>query len=371
MRIVKYRGTSHGTNEYPFLIDETGLSVLPVTSLTLQHRSSDERISSGIPRLDAMLDGHGFYRGSTILVSGTAGTGKTSMAAHFVDAACARGERCLYFSFEESPGQLIRNMRSIGLDLEKWTNKNVLQFHSSRASVYGLEMHLVAVHKLVDELQPRVVVLDPIGSLGHAGSDRDAAIMLVRLIDFLKVRGITAFLTDLSMAGTAQEATKVQVSSLVDTWLLLRDIELGGERNRAMYVLKSRGMAHSNQLREFLLTDHGVDLQDVYVGPEGVLTGSLRLSQEARERAEATLRRQEAERRKRNREWRREVLEARILAMRKEFEAEEEQSALEASYQAEREQTLAEDREKMALSRKAGEDGNVRGRARKIVRIRK
>ena len=371
LRIVKYRGTSHGTNEYPFLIDESGFSVLPVTSLTLQHRVSDERISSGIPRLDAMLGGHGFYRGSTILVSGTAGTGKTSLAAHFVDAACARGERCLYFSFEESPGQLIRNMRSIGLDLERWTNKNLLQFHSSRASVYGLEMHLVAVHKLVDELRPRVVVLDPIGSLGHAGSDRDAAIMLVRLIDFLKVRGITALLTDLSTAGPVQEATKVQVSSLVDTWLLLRDVELGGERNRAMYVLKSRGMAHSNQLREFLLTHHGIDLKDVYVGPEGVLTGSLRLSQEARERAEATLRQQEAERLERDRNRRREVLEARILAMRKEFEAEEEQSALNASHQTEREQTLAEDREKMALSRKADEDGNVRGRARKIVRMRK
>jgi circadian clock protein KaiC len=371
LRIVKYRGTSHGTNEYPFLIDESGFSVLPVTSLMLQHRATDQRISSGIPRLDAMLDGKGFYRGSTILITGTAGTGKTSLAAHLVDAACARGERCLYFSFEESPGQLIRNMRSIGLDLEKWTSKNLLQFHSSRATVYGLEMHLVAVHRRVDEFEPHMVVIDPIGSLGHVGSDRDAGVMLVRLIDFLKVRGITTVLTDLSTVGPAQEATRMDVSSLVDTWLLLRDLELGGERNRSMYVLKSRGMAHSNQLREFLLTDHGVDLRDVYVGPEGVLTGSLRLSQEAREQAEAALRRHEAESREIDRKRRRESLEARILALRKEFEAEEELSALAASHLEEREQAFAEDREKMALSRKVDGNGNEKVRPRKIARIRK
>ncbi len=271
LRIVKYRGTAHGTNEYPFLIDEDGFSVLPVTSLGLQHQVSDERISSGIPRLDTMLGGEGFYRGTTILVSGTAGTGKTSLAAHFVDAACRRGEQCLYFSFEESQGQLIRNMGSIGLNLEQWSKKDLLQFHSSRATFYGLEMHLAIIHKIVNRFQPQVVVLDPIGSLIQAGNERDAHTMLIRLIDFLKQREVTAFLTNLTSGGEALEKTDVEISSLVDTWLFVRDIELDGERNRALYVLKSRGMAHSNQLREFLLTERGVDLQDVYLGPEGVL----------------------------------------------------------------------------------------------------
>src|SRR3984893_12050960 len=265
LRIVKYRGTAHGTNEYPFLIDEDGFSVLPVTSLGLQHQVSEERISSGVPRLDTMLGGEGFYRGTTVLVSGTAGTGKTSLSAHFVDAACRRGERCLYFSFEESPGQIVRNMRSIGLDLGQWKKKALLRFHSTRATFYGLEMHLAIIHKIVQEFQPRVVVIDPVGSLIQAGNRRDAHIMLIRLIDFLKQKGITAFLTNLTSGGSALERTDVEISSIVDTWLFTRDIELGGERNRALYVLKSRGMAHSNQLREFLLTPNGVDLLDVYV----------------------------------------------------------------------------------------------------------
>jgi circadian clock protein KaiC len=371
LRIVKYRGSSHGTNEYPFLIDEKGFSVLPVTSLGLQHRVNDERISSGIPRLDTMLDGKGFYRGSTILVSGTAGTGKTSLAAHFVDAACNRGERCLYVSFEESQGQLIRNMRSIGLDLEKWTNKKLLSFHSSRASVFGLEMHLVNIHKLVQEFEPEVVVLDPVGSLAQAGDDHDANTMLVRLMDFLKLRGITAFLTNLTTAGDAQEATKVDISSLVDTWLLVRDIELAGERNRAMYVLKSRGMAHSNQLREFHLTDQGVELMDVYVGPEGVLTGSSRLSQEAREKAATLVRQQEAQRKERDFEIKREALEARILALRKEFEAEQAQLAISASEDVSREKVLVQGRVDMARSRRADDNGNQPARSRKILRNRK
>ena len=227
------------------------------------------------------------------------GTGKTSMAAHFVDAACRRGERCLYFSFEESPGQMVRNMRSIGLNLDQWTRKNLLQFHSSRATFYGLEMHLAIIHKMVQEFQPKVVVIDPVGSLIQAGNRRDAHTMLIRLIDFLKQRGVTAFLTNLTSAGDALEKTDVEISSIVDTWLFVRDIELNGERNRALYVLKSRGMAHSNQLREFLLTPRGVDLLDVYVGPEGVLTGSSRLSQEARENAALLARQQEAERKDR------------------------------------------------------------------------
>ena len=365
LRIVKYRGTAHGTNEYPFLIDEGGFSVLPVTSLGLHHEVSEERISSGIPRLDTMLGGEGFYRGTTILVSGTAGTGKTSLAAHFVNAACSRGERCLYFSFEESPGQLIRNMRSIGLNLEQWAKKNLLQFHSSRATLFGLEMHLAIIHKIVNKFEPKVVVLDPVGSLIQAGNRRDAHTMLIRLIDFLKQRGITAFLTSLTSAGDALERTDVEVSSIVDTWLLTRDIELAGERNRALYVLKSRGMAHSNQLREFLLTPHGVDLLNVYVGPEGVLTGSSRLSQEAREKATALMRQQEAERRERDRIRRREALEARIDALRKEFEIEEEEANRSGSQEASREKVIAQDREAIARSRHADAgDGSSRSRKR-------
>jgi len=353
LRIVKYRGTAHGINEYPFLIDEDGFSVLPVTSLGLQHEVSDERISSGVPRLDTMLGGEGFYRGTTILVSGTAGTGKTSLAAHFVDAACRRGERCLYFSFEESPGQLMRNMRSIGLNLEQWSKKNLLRFHSSRATFYGLEMHLAVIHRVVENFQPKIVVVDPVGSLIQAGNMRDAHTMLIRLIDFLKQRGVTAFLTNLSSGGEALERTNVEISSIVDTWLFTRDIELNGERNRALYVLKSRGMAHSNQLREFLLTPKGVDLLDVYVGPEGVLTGSSRLSQETREKAAALVRQQEADRRERERARKREALEARIAALRKEFEVEEHEAETSEDQNAVREELMASDREAMARSRKA------------------
>ncbi len=353
LRIVKYRGTAHGTNEYPFLIDEDGFSVLPVTSLGLQHEVSAERISTGVARLDAMLSGKGFYRGTTILVSGTAGTGKTSLAASFVDAACRRGERCLYFSFEESPGQLIRNMRSIGLDLEQWTAKKLLQFHSSRASFYGLEMHLAIIHKTVREFEPEVVVLDPVGSLIQAGNRGDAHTMMIRLIDFLKQRKTTAFLTNLTSGGEALERTDVEISSIVDTWLLTRDIELDGERNRALYVLKSRGMAHSNQLREFLLTPKGVDLLDVYVGPEGVLTGSSRLSQEAREKSAALARRQEAERKNRERLRKREALEARIAALRKEFEVEEAEAEIASVEYGLQEQRIADIREVISRSRQA------------------
>ena len=353
LRVVKYRGTAHGTNEYPFLIDEDGFSVLPVTSLGLQHEVSDERISSGVSRLDTMLGGDGFHRGSTILVSGTAGTGKTSLAASFVDAACRRGERCLYFSFEESPAQIARNMRSIGLNLEQWSKKNLLQFHSSRATFYGLEMHLAIINKIVQDFQPKVVVLDPVGILIQAGNRRDAQTMLIRLIDFLKHRQITAFLTNLTSGGAALERTDVEISSIVDTWLFTRDIELDGERNRALYVLKSRGTAHSNQLREFRLTEHGIDLLDVYVGPEGVLTGSSRSSMEAREQAAALARQQKAERSKRERARKREALEARIVALRKEFESKEDEEEVSGAEGVSREKLILDNRETLARSRQS------------------
>jgi circadian clock protein KaiC len=286
LRIVKYRGTTHGTSEYPFLIDENGISVLPVTSLQLDHEVSDERVSSGIERLDAMLGG-GYYRGSSVLVSGTAGTGKTTLAAAFAQETAKRGERCLYLAFEESPHQLARNMRSIGLDLERYMNKGVLRMHASRPTFHGLEMHLVQIHKMVTEFKPTAVVIDPISNFSSSGSTSDAALMLLRLVDYLKAQQITAFLTHLTSGSNAAEATDVGISSIIDTWLLLRDIELGGERNRGLYVLKSRGMKHSNQIREFVITPEGVQLLDVYVGPEGVLTGSMRTAQEAREQAAA------------------------------------------------------------------------------------
>lgn len=284
IRIVKYRGTTHGTNEYPFLIDEHGISVLPITSLGLQHDASTERVSTGVPGLDEMLGGQGVYRGSTVLITGRAGTGKTSLAAHFVVAACKRGERCLYFSFEESPAQITRNMRSIGLDLTPLVRKGLLRFHAARPSAYGLEMHLVTLHKQVKEFKPAVVVIDPITTFLGTSSTREAEGMLMRLIDFLKFEGITAVFTSLTHGGDAVETSTAAVSSLIDTWLLLRDLESDGERNRGLYVLKSRGMAHSNQIREFLLTDKGVALIDVYRGAGGVLVGSARRSaQEASE----------------------------------------------------------------------------------------
>ena len=353
LRVVKYRGTAHGTNEYPFLIDEKGFSVLPITSLGLQHAVSDERISTGVGRLDTMLGGQGLYRGSTVLISGTAGTGKTSLAAHMVNASGERGEKCLYFSFEESPKQIMRNMRSIGLNLEQWTKKGLLQFSSSRATLHGLEMHLVNIHKQVQDFEPRLVVLDPVSSLQQSGATNDANIMLVRLVDFLKMRGITAIMTNLTHGGDALERTDSDISSIVDTWLFVRDIEIGGERNRAFYVLKSRGMAHSNQLREFLLTDHGIDLMDVYLGPEGVLTGSARLSQEAAATAGALERTQEAERKQRELTRKREALEARIDALRKEFDAEEAELLLITGEENRREETLSSDRTAMAASRGA------------------
>lgn len=358
LRIVKYRGTMHGTNEYPFMIDEDGISVLPITSLSFEHRVSEERISSGVTRLDTMLGGKGFFRGSSVLVTGSAGTGKTSIAAHFVSAACARGEKCLYFGFEESPGQVIRNMRSIGLDLKRWREKGRLEFHALRSTLCGLETHLTTFYKLVRTYKPQVVVFDPVDSLVHAGTLSDTTSMLTRLIDFLKVHQVSALLTNLISGGRAADSSGVDISSLVDTWIILRDVELAGERNRALHILKSRGMAHSNQIREFVLTDKGIDLQDVYLGPEGVLTGSARQSQEARERTASVARRQEIEGRERELARKREALEARIGAMRKEFEAEEVEASRIIGQERTREDEIRKARKEMAIKRKADSQQN-------------
>ena len=269
LRVVKYRGSHHGTNEYPFLIDADGISVLPVSSLALQHDAPLARVSSGVARLDEMLSGQGYYRGSTILVSGTAGTGKTSLAAHFLDAACRRGERCLCFLFEESPHQLVRNMRSIGIDLEPWVAGGLLQFHADRPSRYGLETHLVAMHQVVADFKPAVTVIDPVTNLMTVGTYADVQAMLTRMIDHLKTENITAMLTSLTPGMTDVERTETTISSLMDTWIVLANDDVGGRHRRGLYVLKSRGMAHSNELCEFALTDHGLDMLDAPGGPRG------------------------------------------------------------------------------------------------------
>jgi circadian clock protein KaiC len=352
LRIVKYRGSAHGADEYPFLIDETGLSILPITSLGLDYPVSTECIATGVPKLDAMFDGKGFYRGSTILVSGTAGTGKTSLSATFAEAACRRGERCLFFAFEESPSQIIRNMSSIGIDLSIWVKKGLLKFHSARPSLYGLEMHLVTFHKVIDGFNPQVFVVDPISNLSAAGTEAEVKSILTRLIDHLKMKKITTFLTDLTHFGGSLEHTSEEISSLIDTWLLLRDIELNGERNRGLYILKSRGMAHSNQIQEFLLTNKGIDLIDIYTGSGEVLTGSARAAQEAREKASELSHRREADRRLREYESKKKALEAKIAALRAKFDAESKEMYLMAGEERKRQAVLAKDRLEMAHLRK-------------------
>ena len=353
LRVVKYRGSLHGTNEYPFLIDEHGIAVLPITSLDLQHTVSDERISTGIPRLDAMLGGEGYYRGSSVLVSGTAGTGKTTLGAQFVNAACGRGERCLFFGFEESLGQITRNMRSVGIDLAPWGQAGLLQYHGTRPTSYGLEMHLVKMHKLIEDFQPRVVVLDPVTSFLSSGTSNEVKGMLTRLIYFLKSCEVTALMTTLSSEVEHLEQTDVHVSSLIDTWLVLRDVESGGERNRGLIILKSRGMAHSNQIREFLLTKNGIELQDVYIGPAGVLAGSARLAQEAYEEAEELQQQYALAEKRCQSERKRKVLEAQIAALQADMAAEEAELQRLATQEELRQTRRQRDRVAMAQRRQA------------------
>ena len=358
LRIVKYRGSSHGTNEFPFLIDEGGISVLPITSLQLQHKASCERISSGVPALDAMLGGPGFYRGSSVLISGTAGVGKTSLSCHAANACCQRGERCLYFAFEESEAQLLRNMRSIGLDLGPWVKKGLLRVHTGRPTMNGLEMHLASIHKQVEAFQPHLVIVDPITNFISAGTLAEASSMLMRLVDYLKSREITALFTNLNHAEAGLEQTDVGISSLIDTWLLLRDIELAGERNRGLHILKSRGMAHSNQIREFLLTDHGVQLTEVYLGPEGVLTGSARLAQEAKEKSTAVERSAEIEMKRRELARRQHALEAQIAVLQLQFQTEAEGMERDIACEQAYVEQLLQGRNEMARSRKADSNGH-------------
>jgi len=352
LRVVKYRGSAHGTNEYPFLIDAQGVSVLPVTSAGLAHAASDEVISTGIPGLNQMLGAGGFYKGTSILVSGTAGTGKTSLAANFIEAVCARGERCLYFAFEESPAQIVRNMRSIGLDLQPRVDAGLLRFEAARPSLFGLEMHLARMYREIEEFAPAAAVLDPISAL--RGETGDVHSMLLRVIDLLKSRGITAFLTNL-LSVEGMDKSDAGMSSLMDTWLSLVQLETNGERNRGIYVLKSRGMNHSNQIREYQLTSQGVKLVDAYLGGSGVLTGSARIAQEMVDAASSLRRTQDNERKQRDIQRKRAALERQIAELRAELESEEEEARKSLQHDEELEKRLQAERRAMAIQR----GGNV------------
>lgn len=351
IRVVKYRGTMHGTNEYPFLIEKEGISIWPVTSVQLEHKASSDRVPTGIERLDTMLGGKGFYRGSSILLSGTAGTGKTSVAATFAESTCRRGEKVLYFSFEESPSQIMRNMATIGLNLSQWTKKELLHFETVRPFHYGLEMHLARTIKAISDFSPSVVIIDPISGLDTSGTPLEVKSAMMRLLDYLKQKGITAMLTDLKSGGALLERADSAISSLVDTWMVLRDLESNGERNRGLHVIKSRGMSHSNQVREFVLSNEGIQLTDVYIGPSGMLTGSARVAQEARERAEHVSIDEEAERQQLALECKRAALEGQIAALRAEFSAEEATLTRSVSMDRQREASAALDKAAMGRSR--------------------
>lgn len=360
LRVIKYRGSQHGTNEYPFLIDEDGISVLPVTSLKLAKEVSSERVSSGIPALDNMLGGRGFFKGSSVLVSGTAGTGKTSIAAYFANETCNHGNRCLYFAFEESPKQIIRNMKSINVDMQKHVDNNLLQFYAARPTLYGLEMHLVAIYKLIKKFKPAAIILDPITNLITVGSVSEVKSMLIRLIDFLQEEQITVMFTALTLNTIISDQTDEGVSSLVDAWLLVRDIEYNGERNRGMYIMKSRGMKHSNQVREFVITDNGLDLVDVFLGPDGVLTGSAREAEKLKEKTGLALKDFAVSRKDKELTRKRMMLESKISSLRAEFESIEDE--LNKIYLEDelKQQIMEKNREEMTRMRAGGESPDGR-----------
>lgn len=314
LRVVKYRGSSHGTNEYPFLIDADGISVLPLTSVGLNAKASNKRVSTGVPGLDKMMGGRGFFDGSTILITGAAGTGKTSLAAHFVRKTCASGRKTLFLAFEESESQLLRNMRSVGVNLAPYVERGRLMISSERSTSVGLEMHLANIHKIIDNFRPHVVVFDQISSFVGLGSESEAKSVLVRLADFLKMKGITAMFTELRSSNEALQESII--SSIVDTWIRLEDVESNGEKNRLIRIVKSRGMAHSNQLREFELRNEGVEIIDPYIGPAGILTGTARFAQQEKERAEEIARSAEMERLRRELESQRSAMDLQIGSLK-------------------------------------------------------
>jgi circadian clock protein KaiC len=365
LRVVKYRGSSHGASEYPFIIGDGGFSVLPLSSINLDHNASTARQTSGIEELDEMLEGKGYYKGSTILISGTAGTGKSSLAANFANAVCASGKRCLYFAFEEGTKQIQRNMLSIGLNLEKWVAQKKLIFHAGRPTEQGLETHLAVISKLIKEHQPDAVILDPITNFEMVGDNFEVKAMLMRLIDFLKQAQVTCLFTSLTNAGKALETTDMAVSSLVDTWLQLRDIESSSERNRGIYVLKSRGMAHSNQIREFIITSAGIKLVDAYVGSAGnLLTGSARVRQEALDREGAAGHDQDERRMLAALDRRRRSVERQIEALKAELADEELEARLVLGEVDVRKKNVEVSRDAMAVSRRVPSNGSGRRSAR-------
>ncbi|MDP4025390.1 circadian clock protein KaiC [Methylobacterium sp. NEAU 140] len=353
LRVVKYRGSAHGTNEYPFLIDEGGISVLPVTSADLNYGVAEGVISSGVAGLDAMLGPGGFYRGTSVLISGEAGTGKTMLSSSLIDAACARGERCLSFVFEESGAQICRNARSIGLDLARHEASGLLRFEAARPTLFGLEMHLARMHRDIDRFRPDVVVIDPLSALRGPTSELQAT--LLRMIDLLKGRGITAVFTSLRQEGVVEAADDLGVSSLMDTWIKLLNVEANGERTRTLYVIKARGMSHSHQVREFLMSGDGIRLVDAYMGPAGVLTGTARLVQEAHERAESLRRRQETERRVRDAARRRAAIERQIAELHAGLDAVADEERLLRDEDALRETALADERDELRARRSRAE----------------
>lgn len=367
LRIVKYRGSLHGTNEYPFLIDEDGISVLPITSSKLDGNVSSLRVPTGIPTLDTMLGGQGFFKGSSILVSGTAGTGKTSIAAGFVNECCSRKERCIFFSFEESPQQIVRNMRSIGMDLQAHIDSGLLKFVASRPTLFGLEMHLVAIHKIIQQFKPTTIVLDPITNLVTMGSISEVKSMLIRLIDFLHAEQITVMFTALTLSTNTSEQTDEGVSSIVDAWILVRDIESNGERNRGMYIMKSRGMKHSNQVREFVINDKGLSLVDVFLGPDGVLVGSAREAQELEEATGVALKTHASSRTEREIERKKLVLESKIASLQEEFESVKDELNKTQIEERLRQEILERNRAEMKRKRldQAGEETAAAGKSRK------
>ena len=322
LQVLKYRGSQHGSNEYPFLIDKDGISVLPLSSVGLNHQVSNDRISSGIARLDTMLGGQGYFRGSSILVTGMAGTGKSTIAAHFAAAACQRGERCLYLAFEEAPQQILRNMRSVNLDLEPYIQKGLLHIQSLRPTVYSLELHLVQIHRWLTTFQPSTMVIDPISNLTLSGTLLQAQSFFMRLIDYLPGQQITLMMTNLIAAGMPLEHTEIGVSSLMDTWLEVRSVESNGERNRLLQLIKSRGMAHSNQVREFRLTDQGIDLLDVYLGQNQVLTGTARAAQESADKQARFQQQQQVARRRRQLEQQQKMIQDQIATLQMQMESE-------------------------------------------------
>jgi len=354
LRIVKYRGSAHGTNEYPFIIDEQGITVMPITSSGLAHGASTERVKTGIPDLDQMLEDKGYYKGSSILVSGMAGSGKSTLAAHFADASCAADHRCIYFAMEESPHQIMRNMRSIGIDLQKWVDKKLLRFSARRPSLFGLETHLATMYRDVTDFDPAAVIIDPMSALLNAGASGDVHSMVLRLVDFLKSREVTALFTNLGGVAGENAATEIQISSLMDVWLLLYNRESNGEHNRQLYLLKSRGMAHSNQVREFIMTSGGIKLREVYIGPEGVMIGSARRAQETKDRAAVLIREQEMERRTREIERKRREIAAQIEILQAQLANDTAEIELLNREGAEREDQLAADRVAMGVSRHTG-----------------